>query len=92
MGEEEKREEGREKETKREENRGGGEPLLLTHQDVVWFDVSMEYATPLHELESQKKLLCVRTNGFDVETYVLTVLLEHFSEIHTVRGRGRDVP
>ena len=58
--------------------------LLLTHQDVVGFNVGMQYATPLHQLEGQEQLLCVRPHRLDVETNILTVLLEYLSKIHAV--------
>ena len=42
----------------------------------------MEYATPLHELESQEQLLSIRPHRLDVETNILTILLQHLSKVH----------
>ena len=55
-----------------------------TYQYVIRFYVGMENATPLHELEGQEQLLSVRPHSLDVETNVLTVLLQHFSKIHAM--------
>ena len=54
-----------------------------THQDVVGFDVSMENALPLHELEGKQQLLCVRPHCLDVETNVLPIPLQYLSQVHT---------
>ena len=57
-------------------------PVLGTHQDVIGFDVSMQDASSLHQLQRQKQLLAIAPHGLDVKTVktdILAVPLEHLS-------------
>lgn len=60
-------------------------PGRQTHQDIVWFDISMKDSRPLHQFERQQQLLSVRPHRLDVKTYIFTVLLQNFTEVHAVR-------
>ena len=53
-----------------------------THQDVIGFDVSMQDASSLHQLQRQKQLLAIAPHGLDVKTNILAVPLEHLSQVH----------
>ena len=59
--------------------------LILPHQDIVWFDVSMKNATSLHQLERKKKLLAVGPHGLDMKADVLAVTLENLPQVHAVK-------
>ena len=64
--------------------------LILPHQDIVWFDVSMENAASLHQLEREKKLLAVGPHGFDMKANVLAVTLENLPQVHAVKKITRN--
>ena len=53
-----------------------------TDQDVVWFDVAVQYRGLLEEFERQQQLLRVRTHRLDVQAHVLAVLLENLAQVH----------
>ena len=56
------------------------------YQDVVGLDVRMEDVTSLEEFEGQEELLAVGAYRLDVETHVLTVLLQDLPQVHTATG------
>lgn len=53
-----------------------------THQDVVGFDVSMQYVASLQQFEGQEKLLAVWAHSLDVQPHVLAVLPQHLPQVH----------
>ena len=53
-----------------------------THQDVIGFDVSIQDASSLHQLQRQKQLLAIAPHGLDVKIDILAVPLEHLSPVH----------
>ena len=62
---------------------------MVTHQNVVRFYVSMEDVASFHEFEGQEQLLGIRPHSLYVQTNILTITLQNFSQIHTERKRTK---
>ena len=62
---------------------------IATHQNVVRFDVSMEDVASFHEFEGQEQLLGIRPHSLYVQTNILTIPLQNFSQIHAERKRTK---
>jgi len=60
-----------------------------THEDVVGLDISVHDSALLHQRESEEHLVSVSSNGFDVESDVLSESLDHVSEVHAVGEKGK---
>ena len=57
--------------------------LGFVDENVVGFDVGMQDGRLLHEAQCKHELLRVRTHCLHVQTDVLAVLLEYFTQVHT---------
>jgi len=55
---------------------------IVTHQNVVRFDVSMQNVAAFEEFEGQEKLLAVRAHSLDVKPNVLAILPQHLPQVH----------
>ena len=62
---------------------------MVTHQNVVRFYVSMEDVASFHEFEGQEQLLGIRPHSLYVQTNILTITLQNFSQIHAERKRTK---
>jgi len=56
----------------------------VTYEDIVRFEIRMQYIALAQEAESKKHLLCVGSDGSQVDADVTPKLLQHFAEIDTV--------
>ena len=55
-----------------------------THQDIIRFDVCMDEVALLHESEREEQLLRVALDGLQMESHIVAVLLQQFTQVHTV--------
>lgn len=59
--------------------------VALIHQNVVGFDVCVQYLALFEELQRQKELLRVTSHCLDVQAHIFAVLFEHLTEVHRQR-------
>jgi hypothetical protein len=59
--------------------------LATTHQNIIWFYVSVKDIDLLQQTKCLKQLLAIGSNSFDVEADIFSILFEDFTKVHGQR-------